>query len=89
MLYAVRANRQYPIEETEKQKFIDLGYKIAKLEKGKLMFDEVEAVEGKEVEELKKERTTLKGQLTKANNRIEELEKELKDVYSELKGKGK
>lgn len=84
MLYAVKANRQYPVDETEKQKFIDQGYKIAKIEEGKLVFEE-EGAKG-EVAELIKERTVLKGQLTKANNRIEELEKELAKIK---KGEGK
>lgn len=83
MFYAVKSNRQYPIDETEKQKFIDLGYKIAELKDDKLVFEEVE--ESGEVEELIKERTVLRGQLTKANNRVEELEKELR----ETKGEGK
>lgn len=82
-MYAVKANKQYKIDETEKQKFIDLGYKIAELKDDKLVFEEVE--ESGEVEELIKERTVLRGQLTKANNRVEELEKELR----ETKGEGK
>lgn len=82
-MYAIKANRQYNITEEEKQKYINQGYKIAKLEDGKLVVDEAENKE--EVEELIKERTVLKGQLTKANNKISELEKELE----EIKGEGK
>ena len=81
-MFAVKANRQYRITETEKQKFIDRGYKIARLENGKLVFEEPEGTG--EVAELIKERTVLKGQLTKANNKIAELEKEIDG----LKGEG-
>lgn len=83
MFYAVKDNRQYPIDETEKQKFIDLGYKIAKLEKGKLIFEK-EADELK-LEEVVKENTSLKGQLTKAQNQIKELEEEISKLSKERK----
>ena len=82
MLYAVKANRQYKIDESEKQKYANLGYKIAKLENGKLVFDEEDK---EELEEVIKERTVLKGQLTKANNRIAELEAELEKGKEEGK----
>lgn len=85
MLYAIKGNRQVAIEEHEKKKFIGYGFEIATFENGILEYEEIEEVENKELEKLKeeveeliKERTTLKGQLTRANNRIEELEKELK-----------
>lgn len=65
-MFAVKANRQYKISEDEKQKFIDQGYKIAKLEKGKLVFEEVETEESKEIAELKA--------------KVKELEKELEEV---------
>lgn len=84
MFYAVKANRQYKISEDEKQKYIDMGYKIAEWKDNKLVFEETEEIG--EVEELIKERTVLKGQLTKANNRIAELEKELEKAK---KGEGK
>ena len=84
MLYAEKDNRQYCITEDEKQKFIDLGYRIGKLVGNKLVFEENEELG--EVAELIKERTVLKGQLTKATNRIEELEKELAGIKS---GEGK
>lgn len=81
-MYAIKANRQYKIDESEKQKYVNLGYKIAKLENGKLVFDEEEK---EELEEVIKERTVLKGQLTKANNRIAELEAELEKGKEEGK----
>ncbi len=97
MFYAVKANRQYKIAEDEKQKYRDMGYKIAELKDDKLVFEETEETEETgEVEELIKERTVLKGQLTKANNRISELEKELEEVLKtdkkeekKTKGEGK
>lgn len=66
MLYAVKANRQYPIDETEKQKFIDRGYGIARLEEGKLVFEEVETEETKEISKLKAEIKKLEKELEKA-----------------------
>lgn len=81
-MFAIKANRQYKIDESEKQKYVNLGYKIAKLENDKLVFDEEDK---EEIEEVIKERTVLKGQLTKANNRIAELEKELEKGKEEGK----
>ena len=34
-MFAIKANRQYKIDESEKQKYVNLGYKIAKLENDK------------------------------------------------------
>lgn len=62
MLYAVKANRQYVISEEEKQKYINLGYKIAKLEKGKLVIEEVETEESNKIAELKEEIKALKSE---------------------------
>lgn len=81
-MFAIKANRQYKIDESEKQKYANLGYKIAKLENGKLVFDEEDK---EELEEVIKERTVLKGQLTKANKRIAELEAELEECKEEGK----
>lgn len=77
-MYAVKANRQYKISEDEKQKFIDLGYKIAELKDGKLVFEEVETEESKEIAKLEKENEKLRKEL-------EELKKEAKKP----KGEGK
>lgn len=82
-MFAIKANKQYKITEDEKEKYVGLGYKIATFEEGKLVFEESEETE--EVAELIKERTVLKGQLTKANNRIAELEKELEEAKTEGK----
>ena len=62
MLFAMKGNRQTRIEEVEKQKFINLGYKIAKLEKNKLVFEEVETEESKELAILEKENKALKAE---------------------------
>lgn len=83
-MFAIKANRQYKIDESEKQKYVNLGYKIAKLENDKLVFDEEDK---EEIEEVIKERTVLKGQLTKANNRIAELEAELELEKGKEEGK--
>lgn len=63
MLYAMKGNRQYKIEEDEKQKFIDRGYRIAELKDGKLAFQEVETEESKEIAKLKAENKALKAEL--------------------------
>lgn len=63
MLYAMKGNRQYKIEEDEKQKFIDRGYKIAELKDNKLVFEEVETEESKEIAKLKAENKALKAEL--------------------------
>lgn len=52
-MYAVKDNRQYKITEDEKQKFIDRGYKIAKLKDDELAFEKIETKEDKEIAELK------------------------------------
>lgn len=63
MFYAVKANRQYKIAEDEKQKYINMGYKIAELKDDKLVFEEVETEEAKELAKLKKENEKLKKEL--------------------------
>lgn len=65
MLYAVKANRQYKIEEDEKQKYINIGYKIAELKGNKLVFEEIETEEAKEIARLKKENEKLRKELEK------------------------
>ncbi|MBU5677771.1 hypothetical protein KQI88_15235 [Alkaliphilus sp. MSJ-5] len=80
MLYAIKANRQYKIEEDEKQKFIDRGYEIARLEEGKLVFEEVETEETKEI-------AKLKAKIKKLEKELEELKK-VEDLEKEKKSKG-
>lgn len=63
MFYAVKANRQYKIEEDEKQKYINMGYKIAELKGNELVFEKVETEEAKEIARLKKENEKLKKEL--------------------------
>ena len=65
MLYAIKANRQYKIEEDEKQKYISMGYKIAELKGNELVFEEVETEEAKELAKLKKENEKLRKELEK------------------------
>ena len=65
MFYAIKANRQYKITEDEKQKYIDMGYRIAELKDKELVFEEVETEEAKEVARLKKENEKLKEELEK------------------------
>lgn len=81
-MYAVKANRQYKISEDEKQKFIDQGYKIAKLEDGNLVFEEIETEETKEIVRLEKENKKLKKELEKLNAELN------KDNEKEEKKKG-
>jgi len=65
-MFAIKANRQYKITEDEKQKYIDQGYKIATIVKGKLVFEKVETPESKEIAKLKAEIKRLEGELKKA-----------------------
>lgn len=65
MFYAIKANRQYKITEDEKQKYIDLGYRIAELKDGELEFEEIETEESKEIANLKKENEKLKKEIEK------------------------
>lgn len=65
-MFAMKDNRQTKITEDEKQKYIDRGYKIAKLVKGELVYEEVETEDSKEIEELKKKINDLESELEKA-----------------------
>ena len=65
MLYAIKANRQYKIEEDEKQKYINMGYKIAILKDGKLIYEKTENGQDKRIAELEKENRELKKELEK------------------------
>jgi len=65
-MFAIKANRQYRIEPEEKQRYIDLGYKIAELKNDKLVFEKVETPESKEIAKLKAEVKRLEGELKKA-----------------------
>lgn len=64
-MYAVKANRIYKINEDEKQKYINMGYKIAELKGNELVFEEVETEEAKELAKLKKENEKLRKELEK------------------------
>ena len=64
-MYAVKANRQYKIAEDEKQKYINMGYRIAELKDDKLVFEKVETKEDKRIAELEKENKELKKELDK------------------------
>ena len=65
MLYAIKANRQYKMEEDEKQKYINMGYKIATLKDGKLIYEKTENGQDKRIAELEKENRELKKELEK------------------------
>ena len=62
-MFAIKANRQYRISEDEKQKYINMGYRIAELKDSKLVFEEIETEEAKEIAKLKKENEKLKKEL--------------------------
>lgn len=68
-MFAVKSNRQYKITEDEKQKFIDLGYKIAEFKEDKLVFEKVETEETKEIAKLKAENKELKAELEKVKSK--------------------
>ena len=62
-MFAMKANRQYRISEDEKQKYINMGYRIAELKDDKLVFEEIETEEAKEIAKLKKENEKLRKEL--------------------------
>ena len=62
-MFAIKANRQYRISEDEKQKYINMGYRIAELKDNKLVFEEIETEKAKEIAKLKKENEKLKKDL--------------------------
>mgnify|MGYP000943703409 FL=1 len=64
-MYAVKANRIYRINEDEKQKYINMGYKIAELKGSELAFEEIETEEAKELAKLKKENEKLRKEIEK------------------------
>ena len=87
MLYAIKDNRECKITEDEKQKYIDQGYKIAKLEKGKLVFEEVKTEEVKELEELKAKYEALKAEFNALQKK--EAAGEKPEKAKKTKGEGK
>lgn len=87
MLFAMKGNRQTKITEDEKEKFIKAGFKIAKLEKNKLVFEEVKTEEAKEIEELKAENKALKSEIAELKN--QEAAEEEPEKAKKTKGEGK
>ena len=84
-MYAIKANRQQKIAEDEKQRYIDLGYKIAELKDGKLVFEEVETEESKELKKLKAENEALKAEL----DEYKKVPEEESEKGKKTKGEGK
>lgn len=68
-MFVIKANRQYKITEDEKQRFIDMGYRIAELKNGKLVLQEIETKESKEITKLMKENETLKKEIEVLKNK--------------------
>lgn len=87
MLFAMKGNRQTKITEDEKEKFIKAGFKIAKLEKNKLVFEEVKTEEAKEFEELKAKYEALKSEI--AELKKQEAADEEPEKAKKTKGEGK
>ena len=77
MLYAIKGNRQVAIDEHDKAFYQGQDYRIATLEDGELVYEEVETEQTK-LDEAKAEIE----ELTKVN-------KELKSKIKELETKGK
>jgi len=89
MLYAMKNNRQTKINEDEKQKFINLGYKIAELKDGKLEFEEVETEEYIKIVSLNLEKTRLEDEVTTIKAENEVLKAELEALKVPKQGKTK
>lgn len=75
-MFAIKANRQYEIDESEKQKYIDMGYKIAELKGKKLVFEETEKEDSKEMAELKEKVKDLETELEALKEQVPDNEKE-------------
>lgn len=73
MFYAMKNNKQVKITEDEKQKFINQGYKIAKLNDGKLEFEEIETEESKKISKLEADYKKLKVEHEKLLKELESL----------------
>lgn len=74
-MLAIKANRVYKITEDEKQKYIDLGYKIAELKDDKLVFEEIATEESKEIAKLEDENKKLKTKIKKLELEINKAKK--------------
>lgn len=88
-MYAIKANRQYKISEDEKQKYIDQGFKIAKLVKGNLEFEEVETEETKEVAKLEAEIKKMKEENSVLSKENDTLKTEIETLKEPKQGKAK
>lgn len=84
-MFAIKDNRQYKITEDEKQKYINLGYKIAELKNDKLVFEEIETEESKEIAALREENETLKAELEE----YKKVQEEEPEKAKKTKGEGK
>jgi len=82
-MFAMKNNRQVRIEEQDKKKFVDLGYKIASEVDGKLEFEEVETPESAEIVSLKAEIEALREELEVKASEIESLKGPSQDMAME------
>lgn len=83
MVYVEKDNRQYSIAEDEKQKFIDAGYRVGKLEGNKLVFEEVETEESKQILELNEKIKAMEAELKKLGKDTLEFEEKVEDLTKE------
>jgi|GEM_PF-859363 len=90
MLYAQKDNRQYPISEDERQKYINQGYKIGRLEGNRIVFEKIQSPKAITISKLTAKNEFLNKELEKARAENEELKAQLADKEPEPeKGKAK
>lgn len=78
MLYAVKANKEVPIDEKDEQSFLSNGYDIYEQKNGKVSLKTVspsKKVSYAEYETLKEENEKLEKELKEAKKEIEKLKK--------------
>lgn len=84
-MFAVKGNVEYSITETEKKKFIELGYDIYDENGKKISEGANKKVSAKQYSDLKKKYDDLNKTLTEKESEIAELNKKLAEKDAEIK----
>lgn len=88
-MFAVKGNVEYSITETEKKKFIELGYDIYDENGKKISEGANKKVSAKQYSDLKKKYDDLNKTLTEKESEIAELNKKLAEKDAEIKKQAK
>ncbi len=84
-MFAVKGNVEYSITETEKKKFIELGYDIYDENGKKISEGANKKVSAKQYSDLKKKYDDLNKTMAEKNAEIAELNKKLAEKDAEIK----